>query len=198
LDDASIVSMWVGIGLIVLGLAILYRKATSSQTSPPPFEDTRKVPKKTQKEIAKLVKIIEEPPPPPAPDWAKFTVALMSGVGKVWGELKLLIVGTFLFYLFIMPLSWDTLGVDYTAFQWIRFIALALGSFAVWRWIMNNARWEPKPLSGGRWIALVLVAVIVCSAVITVVAIMYMPQLIELIRFLRTTTGANGNFGQFS
>ena len=184
MDDASIVSMWVGIGLIVLGLAILYRKATSSQTSPPPFEDTRKVPKKTQKEIAKLVKIIEEPPPPPAPDWAKFTVALMSGVGKVWGELKLLIVGTFLFYLFIMPLPWDTPGVDYTAFQWIRFIVLALGSLAVYRWITNNARWEPKPLSGGRWIALVLVAIIICSAVIAVFAIIHMPQIIQLMRFL--------------
>lgn len=141
-----------------------------------------KVPKKTKKYSVTL------PPPPSVPevsDWAKLTVALMASVGKVWGELKLLVVGSVLLYLFIMPLPWDAPGIDYTAFQWIRFIALVLGSLAVWRWITNNARWEPKPIGGGRWVALVLVSIIVCSAVIIVFAIIYMPQLISLIQFLK-------------
>jgi hypothetical protein len=149
-----------------------------------PLEESKKVPTKTRKEIRKLQKVIDKLPPPPAPEWAKFTAAFMTSISKLWGELKLLIVGAFFFYLFVMETPWDWNGVNVSSFEYLRYIALVLGTLAVYRWITNNARWEPKPLSGGRWVALIVVSVVVSIAVVLVFAIIYLPWIIQLMYYL--------------
>ena len=157
---------------------------------PPPLEESRKVPTNTKKEIIRLLKI-KKLSPPPSPisdvsDWAKFTVAFMTGIGKLWGELKLLIVGSVLLYLFLFARAeWFTelVQYDYGTTQTFQLVVLFFSALAFYRWITNNARWEPKPLSGGRWVAFIIVGVAVCLTVVIVFAIVHMTQLIQLLRF---------------
>ena len=153
-----------------------------------------KVPKKTKKYSVTL----HPPPAPEASDWAKFTAgfiiglemgvrAIVKAVTLLWGELKLLIVGSVLLWLFLVARAeWfiEWVQYDYGATQTFQLVVLFFSAFAFWRWIQNQSKWEPK-LTGGRWIALALVGVTACLTVVTVFAIVHMEQLIRLLTFLR-------------
>lgn len=81
---------------------------------------------------------------------SSFPILMSASVTRILADLKLLFVAVILFAAAETLNPRDGLG----------WVLVPFGGLALWRWINNNSKWEPK-LTGGRWIALVACVLIV-------------------------------------
>jgi len=139
-------------------------------------------------------------------------VVIREWFTKIWGvlcvlclnlkaaliDLKILIIAAVLIFIGLDLVTYSgngAFGIFWNSvdFQTINLLSfgpfglLLLGLLAIYKWVVNNSRWQPQPSTWtwGKWIAVGFVALLAAVTIIVVVAIFRLDAIIALLRWLR-------------